>query len=41
VLVLAEGDSADTLAITPPAVITEPQLDRALDEIEASSAALA
>jgi 4-aminobutyrate aminotransferase-like enzyme len=41
VLVLAEGDSADTLAITPPAVIRETQLDRALDEIEAAIAGAA
>jgi 4-aminobutyrate aminotransferase-like enzyme len=34
VLVLAEGPSADVLAITPPAVITETQLGEALDVIE-------
>jgi 4-aminobutyrate aminotransferase-like enzyme len=34
VLVLAEGSDADVLAITPPAVITEPQLDFALAVIE-------
>lgn len=38
VLILAEGDLADTLAITPPAVIGETQLDRALDEVEAAIA---
>lgn len=36
VLLLAEGPAADVLAITPPAVITEPQLDHALDIIEQS-----
>lgn len=34
VLVLAEGESADVLAITPPAVITDAQLDAALDAVE-------
>lgn len=34
VLLLAEGPSADVLAITPPAVITEAQLDFALAVIE-------
>lgn len=34
VLLLAEGPSADVLAITPPAVITEVQLDFALAVIE-------
>ena len=34
VLVLAEGPMADVLAITPPAVITEAQLDTALDVLE-------
>ncbi|CAN5673916.1 4-aminobutyrate--2-oxoglutarate transaminase [soil metagenome] len=34
VLVLAEGESADVLAITPPAVITDAQLDAALDTVE-------
>lgn len=35
VIVLAEGPRADVLAITPPAVITGTQLERALDVIEA------
>jgi 4-aminobutyrate aminotransferase-like enzyme len=34
VLVLAEGSSLDVLALTPPAVITEAQLDHALDVVE-------
>ncbi len=34
VLLLMEGPQADVLAITPPAVITESQLDYALDTIE-------
>lgn len=34
VLVLMEGPRADILAITPPAVITDTQLDYALDTIE-------
>ena len=34
VLILAEGSRADVLAITPPAVITDEQLDYALDLIE-------
>jgi 4-aminobutyrate aminotransferase/(S)-3-amino-2-methylpropionate transaminase len=34
VLVLAEGDDAEVLAITPPAVISDAQLERALDVIE-------
>lgn len=34
VLVLAEGEAADVLAITPPAVITDTQLDAALDAME-------
>lgn len=34
VLLLMEGPQADVLAITPPAVITDAQLDHALDEIE-------
>jgi 4-aminobutyrate aminotransferase-like enzyme len=34
VLLLAEGTDADVLAITPPAVITETQLDFALAVIE-------
>jgi 4-aminobutyrate aminotransferase / (S)-3-amino-2-methylpropionate transaminase / 5-aminovalerate transaminase len=34
VLVLAEGSALDVLALTPPAVISEAQLDRALDVIE-------
>jgi 4-aminobutyrate aminotransferase-like enzyme len=36
VLVLAEGSALDTLAITPPAVISEAQLDHALDVLEAA-----
>jgi 4-aminobutyrate aminotransferase-like enzyme len=36
VLVLAEGGAAEVLAITPPAVITEVQLDAALSIIEAA-----
>jgi 4-aminobutyrate aminotransferase / (S)-3-amino-2-methylpropionate transaminase / 5-aminovalerate transaminase len=36
VLVLAEGEDADVLAITPPAVITDAQLDAALDALEDS-----
>lgn len=36
VLVLAEGPAADVLAITPPAVIGDHQLDHALDIIEKS-----
>jgi 4-aminobutyrate aminotransferase-like enzyme len=39
VLVLAEGPDADVLAVTPPAVITESQLDAALDTIEQALAA--
>jgi 4-aminobutyrate aminotransferase-like enzyme len=38
VLVLAEGPAADVLALTPPAVITDEQLDAALDIIERSIA---
>lgn len=38
VLVLAEGPRLDALAITPPLVITDPQLDAALDAIEAALA---
>lgn len=34
VLVLAEGDDADVLAITPPAVITDEQLEFALGTLE-------
>jgi 4-aminobutyrate aminotransferase-like enzyme len=34
VLVLAEGDDAEVLAITPPAVISDAQLESALDVIE-------
>lgn len=34
VLLLAEGTDAEVLAITPPAVITEPQLDFALAVVE-------
>jgi 4-aminobutyrate aminotransferase / (S)-3-amino-2-methylpropionate transaminase / 5-aminovalerate transaminase len=39
VLVLAEGEAADTLAITPPAVITDAQLAAALSVIEHALAA--
>ncbi|CAN5632770.1 aspartate aminotransferase family protein [soil metagenome] len=39
VLVLAEGPDAHVLAITPPAVITDAQLDAALDVIEVALAA--
>jgi 4-aminobutyrate aminotransferase / (S)-3-amino-2-methylpropionate transaminase / 5-aminovalerate transaminase len=39
VLLLAEGAEADVLAITPPAVITDAQLDHALDVVEAALAA--
>jgi 4-aminobutyrate aminotransferase / (S)-3-amino-2-methylpropionate transaminase / 5-aminovalerate transaminase len=35
VLLLAEGPDANVLALTPPAVITEPQLDHALGVISA------
>jgi 4-aminobutyrate aminotransferase-like enzyme len=35
VIVLAEGEAAEVLALTPPAVITDPQLDAALDVIGA------
>ena len=38
VLVLAEGSALDVLALTPPAVITEVQLDRALDIVEGALA---
>lgn len=38
VLLLAEGPGLDVLAITPPAVITETQLDAALDVVEAALA---
>ena len=38
VLILAEGDAADVLAITPPAVITDEQLDFALDVLESAMA---
>jgi 4-aminobutyrate aminotransferase-like enzyme len=34
VLILAEGEKAEVLAITPPAVITERQLDFALDVLD-------
>ena len=34
ILLLAEGAQADVLAITPPAVITDAQLARALEGIE-------
>jgi 4-aminobutyrate aminotransferase-like enzyme len=34
ILLLAEGGDSDVLAITPPAVITDAQLGRALDTIE-------
>jgi 4-aminobutyrate aminotransferase-like enzyme len=36
VLVLAEGPDAAVLAITPPAVITDEQLDAALNTVEAA-----
>jgi 4-aminobutyrate aminotransferase-like enzyme len=36
VLLLAEGPDLDVLAITPPAVITDRQLDHALDVVEAA-----
>lgn len=36
VLLLMEGDAANVLAITPPAVITEAQLDHALDVMQES-----
>jgi 4-aminobutyrate aminotransferase-like enzyme len=36
VLLLAEGPAADVLALTPPAVITDAQLDHALAVIEAA-----
>ncbi|HEX5631720.1 MAG TPA: aminotransferase class III-fold pyridoxal phosphate-dependent enzyme, partial [Gemmatimonadales bacterium] len=35
VLVLAEGSDLDVLALTPPAVITDAQLERALDVLAA------
>lgn len=35
VLALAEGERAEVLALTPPAVITDAQLAFALDAIEA------
>jgi acetylornithine/succinyldiaminopimelate/putrescine aminotransferase len=38
VFVLAEGENAESLAITPPAVITEEQLDQAMDIIESAIA---
>lgn len=38
VIVLTEGERGDVLAITPPAVITQAQLDFALDAIEAAIA---
>lgn len=38
VLLLAEGDDANILAFTPPFVITEQQLDHALDVVEAALA---
>jgi 4-aminobutyrate aminotransferase-like enzyme len=38
VLILAEGGAANVLAITPPAVITDQQLDFALDVLEAGLA---
>jgi 4-aminobutyrate aminotransferase / (S)-3-amino-2-methylpropionate transaminase / 5-aminovalerate transaminase len=41
VLLLAEGPEADVLAITPPAVIAEPQLAAALDVITDALAATA
>jgi 4-aminobutyrate aminotransferase / (S)-3-amino-2-methylpropionate transaminase / 5-aminovalerate transaminase len=36
VILLAEGEGAGTLALTPPAVITDGQLDRALAVVEAA-----
>lgn len=36
VIVLAEGDRADVLAITPPVVITDRQLEHALNAVEAA-----
>lgn len=36
VVALAEGEQAEVLAITPPAVITDAQLDFALDALEAA-----
>jgi 4-aminobutyrate aminotransferase-like enzyme len=38
ILVLAEGEAAEVLAITPPAVITDAQLDFALDVLESAIA---
>lgn len=40
VIILAEGSDAAVLAITPPAVITDAQLDRALDVVEAAIGAI-
>ena len=39
VMLLAEGPHADVLAITPPAVITDEQLEHALAVIEQALAA--
>jgi len=36
IIVLAEGDAAEVLAITPPVVITDQQLDHALDVVESA-----
>jgi 4-aminobutyrate aminotransferase-like enzyme len=38
VLALTEGSNGDVLAITPPATITEAQLDHALDVVESAIA---
>jgi 4-aminobutyrate aminotransferase-like enzyme len=38
ILILAEGEHSEVLAITPPAVITEAQLDLALDVLEGALA---
>jgi len=35
VIVLAEGDTAEVLAVTPPVVITDPQIEHALNVVEA------
>jgi 4-aminobutyrate aminotransferase / (S)-3-amino-2-methylpropionate transaminase / 5-aminovalerate transaminase len=40
VLILAEGPAADVLAITPPAVITDRQLDHALQVVEGALTAV-
>jgi 4-aminobutyrate aminotransferase / (S)-3-amino-2-methylpropionate transaminase / 5-aminovalerate transaminase len=41
IMILAEGPDADVLAITPPAVITDDQLEHALHVIETALAAVA